>query len=677
MTDPKDIFIAEADFRKRYKYSPDDLLGEGGFAQVYKAFDRQFEEFVALKFYNKGKQGKYDVLHEMKDSRSYSHKNIIRVHDARIVRFEQGGIHSYVQIGVLEFANGGNFKDFLSTEPSEEIFNKILIGILNALDYLHKDKNLIHRDLSPENILMFEERGKWIPKIADFGISKKIEYDVKDVKQKKSTQLLGKPDYMAPEQFDPGKFGINGMINTNVDLWSFGIILFEAFLQRTPFGGNDDNPMRTIHSITRDSLPVLKEIPDPYRKIVRQCLIKDARKRVQSARDIITLLEHRKKATGINYANTVPIREFQFPKRNLRKILLPLLFTLILIVGFFIVRGVLSTRDSRAKDISAIVTLMGEEDYEGALAFMDELSEKHKKDLDISLLNKECVLWDHVKKEQYNQAVVFFTSLPESVKSNPDILVPYQKASLINARDELNRLYELRNYKGANDLYSELDSKLKSDPEIRILYDKLKNEIAIDSIINAGIGFFSNGNLEESKAAFRSVQTRFDPDNQVAAAYLQRISRQEYRPPTTAPIQTPSTNLSFISTPECPIFYSGNNIKMSQKPDMSEIRLLDICFNNTEIKITLELQTSEAEVSVYDPGAKKAFFIEYGSPKRELLLRDLDGWRGIQGTVQEPTSIELIFDPLPEEISEFDLLDGKIRIEGTSYWDFIGIKLAH
>ena len=84
MTDPKDIFIAEADFRKRYKYSPDDLLGEGGFAQVYKAFDRQFEEFVALKFYNKGKQGKYDVLHEMKDSRSYSHKNIIRVHDARI-----------------------------------------------------------------------------------------------------------------------------------------------------------------------------------------------------------------------------------------------------------------------------------------------------------------------------------------------------------------------------------------------------------------------------------------------------------------------------------------------------------------------------------------------------------------------------------------------------------------
>ena len=79
MSDTSQIFISENDFRNRYQYTPKDLLGEGGFAQVYKAFDKQFKEYVALKFFNKGEEGKYDVLHEMKDSRKFSHKNIIRI----------------------------------------------------------------------------------------------------------------------------------------------------------------------------------------------------------------------------------------------------------------------------------------------------------------------------------------------------------------------------------------------------------------------------------------------------------------------------------------------------------------------------------------------------------------------------------------------------------------------
>ena len=101
MDDSHDIYINEDDFRRRYDYKPSDLLGEGGFAQVYKAYDKQFLEYVALKFYNKGEKGKYDVLHEMKDTRTFSHKNIIRVHDAFVVRFEHAGTHSYIQVGVL------------------------------------------------------------------------------------------------------------------------------------------------------------------------------------------------------------------------------------------------------------------------------------------------------------------------------------------------------------------------------------------------------------------------------------------------------------------------------------------------------------------------------------------------------------------------------------------------
>src|SRR4030043_1303720 len=192
MSSLSDIFIPESDFRNRYEYNENDLLGEGGFAQVYKAFDKQFQEYVALKFYNKGDQGKYDVLHEMKDSRKFSHPNIIRIQDAFVVRFDHTGGHSFVQVGILEYANGGNLRDFIQSKPSEEKFIDVLSGILYGLEYLHNEKRIIHRDLSPENILMYIENDIWIPKIADFGISKRIDFTSNPQDQAKSTQLLGK-----------------------------------------------------------------------------------------------------------------------------------------------------------------------------------------------------------------------------------------------------------------------------------------------------------------------------------------------------------------------------------------------------------------------------------------------------------------------------------------------------
>jgi serine/threonine protein kinase len=172
----------------------------------------------------------------MKDSRKFSHKNIIRVHDAFKVKFEHSGGFSFVQIGVLEYANGGNLRDFIGRKPSEKEFRNVLIGILEALQYLHDEKRIIHRDLSPENILMYIENNTWIPKIADFGISKNLMLKTKKINKLQSTELLGKVSYMAPEQFYPERYGINKSLETNVDLWSFGIILYEIFKNKKPFG---------------------------------------------------------------------------------------------------------------------------------------------------------------------------------------------------------------------------------------------------------------------------------------------------------------------------------------------------------------------------------------------------------------------------------------------------------
>ncbi|HLO57278.1 MAG TPA: serine/threonine-protein kinase [Bacteroidales bacterium] len=395
MSNINEIFISETDFRARYQYTDKDLLGEGGFAQVYKAFDKQFQEYVALKFYSKGDQGKYDVLHEMKDTRRYSHPNIIRIHDAYVVRFEHTGGYSYIQVGILEYANGGNLRDFIQSQPTEKAFAQVLTGILRGLEYLHEDKKLIHRDLSPENILMYRDGDIWIPKIADFGISKKIDLSQEANNQNKSTQLLGKVDYMAPEQFYPEKYGIEKRISTNVDLWAFGIILYELFLQKLPFSHSQaDSPMTLIQSIVSDPVEHSEQIPEPYRTIIRRCLEKKAASRFQHASEIITLLQaFLQKNSGSQKMQTHAIRTMEITTLEKRKkgYIKPMIGAGLVIVSillYFIFRSdpdpLPPTPPVPSKpDVSTIIrqfnTLLAESKYTELISIYDSLEDGLKK----------------------------------------------------------------------------------------------------------------------------------------------------------------------------------------------------------------------------------------------------------------------------------------------------------
>ena len=285
------IYLSEKELKKRFEFDSDSVLGEGGFAKVYKAYDKQFDEYVALKFHNVDNVSKYDIIREVKNSRKLSHKNIIRVHEAYIVKTEQNSLgNTEIQVGVLEYAEGGNLYDFLKTKPSEDVFIDICFGILDALEFLHNEKKLIHRDLSPDNILIFPEDNKIVPKLADFGISKHLRKKQED--EKKSTQLVGKVEYMAPEQFSAEKYGINKEVATNADLWTFGIILYELFLQKTPFvKEGKSNPMSIMHNICHQPLPrEVNQIPEPYCSIIKKCLVKNAKYRIGKATEIKKML---------------------------------------------------------------------------------------------------------------------------------------------------------------------------------------------------------------------------------------------------------------------------------------------------------------------------------------------------------------------------------------------------
>ncbi len=586
---------------------------------------------VALKFYNKGERGKYDVLHEMKDSRSFSHRNIIRVHDAFVVRFEQAGTYSYVQVGVLELANGGNLRDFINTKPPDYKIIEILTGILEGLKYLHSEKNIIHRDLSPENILMVREGDKLIPKISDFGISKKLDYESLTRDQKKSTQLLGKVDYMAPEQFSPDKFGIGGNINTNVDLWAFGIILYEMFLNQTPFGHKTaDNPFAGIHSIVNDPVYGMEGIPSPYRKVVERCLVKNADRRARDAEELIQLLKSHRKEFKAGTTKTMPVMEFGKTTRYLKWTGIAIVVTVLFIGGYFAFNHLFKPSPSKAG---------------------------------VKMKNL-------VSKRKFDDAILLFENLPEGIKSDPDLKGLYHVSIVSTARDKLNTLVANGDFKGAGSFYGQLNDSVRNNPEISAIYNKMIISSAVDSLLEKGKSHFEEKNYEEARIYFNTVLGKYDPDNQYADSMIIKINYLIAS--SEKPVKLPASTGKVLKNS------SGRNFRVDNPPDPKQIKLLSINLTTSETRITLEIQPSGNPVTIYSPRDDKAFYIEYNNGSQQLPLLDVQGVIANEEKIYSmPAKVHLIFGKLPENLKIFNLMEGKNQLSdhAQNYFNFKGIRL--
>jgi serine/threonine protein kinase len=277
------------DFKTRYKYNPKtDMLGKGGFAIVYKAKDTLLNRTVALKFFTHNDSNKNSLIQEISRAISLEHPNLCRYYDANML--ESVNLHGELEkteVGVMEYIDSGDLKSFLRLNIS--YLNKLLIDVLEGLSYLH-GVGIIHRDLKPQNILIKSTILGPIAKITDFGISKHINSGNTD-----ASQLMGTVEYMAPEQFSPAKYGINGRISTNLDLWSFGLMVYELIMNETLFGGKGGHSSaeQVMNNILHEDIVEerSKKIPDPYRRIIQLCVVKDANLRVQTATELIRVLK--------------------------------------------------------------------------------------------------------------------------------------------------------------------------------------------------------------------------------------------------------------------------------------------------------------------------------------------------------------------------------------------------
>ncbi|MBP6588468.1 MAG: protein kinase [Chitinophagaceae bacterium] len=290
----------------KYVYDPrTDIIGKGGFATVYKAHDKILEIDVALKFFHTTDAAtKYNITNEIKRVIRLSHPNIVKFYGIEsITNTDIHGQEENIQIGIMELAVEGQVNAYLKYhQPDDQTLAHILTGILEGLKYLHS-QGIIHRDIKPQNILLARDNNhNLIPKIADFGISKTV-----DSGNTSASMLLGTVEYMAPEQFSPEKYGINKKISYNVDVWAFGVMVYNLIKGEYIFGGKsaETSPGEIINKIVHleNIHQKLSEINQPFRELIEKCLVVDANKRTSDIDELISILKKSSRGTHLPKSN--------------------------------------------------------------------------------------------------------------------------------------------------------------------------------------------------------------------------------------------------------------------------------------------------------------------------------------------------------------------------------------
>lgn len=252
------------------RYEIREHLGAGGFGWVYKAFDRELDETVALKFLKLAPQSVERARLEIKATRRVTHPNVIRIHDIgeaedlRFISMEYLNARSLSQV----LASRGK----LPLNETMDLFGQICQGVSAA----HK-QGVIHRDLKPSNILLDKHRQV---KVVDFGLASLMGSRGITL----TGSLVGTPEYMSPEQVE----GVP--TDARSDVYALGIILFEMVTGSVPFSA--ETPMGTALARLRHPVPdpcsINPAIPGWLREIITGTLRVEPAERYQSVELVLS-----------------------------------------------------------------------------------------------------------------------------------------------------------------------------------------------------------------------------------------------------------------------------------------------------------------------------------------------------------------------------------------------------
>ena len=261
-------------------YRINAAIGAGGMGEVYRATDTKLNREIALKILPPDMARDPERLarfqREARTVAALNHPNIVTIYSVE----EAEGVHFLT----MELVEGRSLKDCITEGgmPVEQIV-EIARALGEALAAAH-EKGIMHRDLKPANVMVTED-GR--VKALDFGIAKEIQLDgggatLTSADNTQAGVVMGTPAYMSPEQ-------ITGrMLDHRTDIFSLGVMLHEMATGQRPFVGR--SPAELISAVLNDTPPLVTDVrsdlPSDLARIIRRCLEKDPRHRVQTARDV-------------------------------------------------------------------------------------------------------------------------------------------------------------------------------------------------------------------------------------------------------------------------------------------------------------------------------------------------------------------------------------------------------
>ncbi|XP_047396193.1 serine/threonine-protein kinase ULK3 isoform X1 [Sciurus carolinensis] len=249
-----------------------ERLGSGTYATVYKAYAKKdTREVVAIKCVAKKSLNKASVenlLTEIEILKGIRHPHIVQLKD-----FQWDSDNIYL---IMEFCAGGDLSRFIHTRRilPEKVARVFMQQLASALQFLH-ERNISHLDLKPQNILLSSLEKPHL-KLADFGFAQHMSpWDEKHV-------LRGSPLYMAPEMVCQRQY------DARVDLWSVGVILYEALFGQPPFASRSFLELEEkIRSNRVIELPLRPPLSRDCRDLLQRLLERDPSRRI-SFQDFFT-----------------------------------------------------------------------------------------------------------------------------------------------------------------------------------------------------------------------------------------------------------------------------------------------------------------------------------------------------------------------------------------------------
>ncbi|MBQ6784247.1 MAG: Stk1 family PASTA domain-containing Ser/Thr kinase [Clostridia bacterium] len=272
------------------RYEIREIVGVGGMAVVYKAYDNIDDRMVSIKVlkdeFLANEEFRRRFKNESKAIAVLSHPNIVKVYDVSL-----GDKLQYI---VMEYVEGITLKEYIEQQgviPWKEAVH-FTTQILRALQHAH-DKGIVHRDIKPQNIMLLENGSI---KVTDFGIARFSRGETRTMTE----AAIGSVHYISPEQ------ARGETTDDKADIYSVGVVLYEMITGRLPFE-SDSAVSVAIMQVQNEATPpreINPQIPLGLEQITLHAMEKSTANRYQSAAEMLLDLDELKRNPSIKFDYT-------------------------------------------------------------------------------------------------------------------------------------------------------------------------------------------------------------------------------------------------------------------------------------------------------------------------------------------------------------------------------------